>query len=145
MNQIEKAVNCFREEGFSCSQAVFSTYSGRFGLDRETSLRLSQPFGGGMAHLGETCGAVTGAFLLIGLKYGRTRAEDIEARERTYGLMHTFILKFKSIHGSIQCKCLLGLDISTPAGINQAQEKNLFKTLCPNFVRTSAEIIEEIL
>lgn len=144
MSKIKKAVSCFKDEGFSCSQAIFSTYSGQFGLNRETSLKLSQPFGGGMAHLGETCGAVTGAFLLIGLKYGRTRAEDIQARERTYDLMHQFIQKFKTVHGSIQCKCLLGVDISSPQGLKQAEENNLFKTLCPNFVQTSAKIIEEI-
>jgi len=145
MSKVKEAVYCFKDEGFSCSQAIFSTYSSQFGFDRETSLKLSQPFGGGMAHMGEICGAVTGAFLLIGLKYGRTRAEDIQARERTYEHMHKFIQKFKAAHGSIQCKSLLGLDISTPQGLKQANEKNLFKTICPAFVQTAAEIIEEIL
>ncbi len=116
-----------------------------FGLDRETSLRISQPFGGGMAHLGEACGAVTGAFMLLGLKHGRTRAEDLAARDRTYAAMHAFVERFKGLHGSIQCRCLLGLDLGTEEGMRQAREKNLFKTLCAKYVENAAEIVGELL
>jgi C_GCAxxG_C_C family probable redox protein len=144
MSKVEKAIACFKE-GFSCSQAIFSTYSEGLGLDRLTALKISQAFGGGMAHLGETCGAVTGAFMLIGLKYGRTRAEDLEARERTYDLTRKFVEEFKALHSSIQCRRLLGLDIGTEEGMRQAKEKNLFQTLCAGYVKNAAEIIEDIL
>jgi C_GCAxxG_C_C family probable redox protein len=144
MSKVEKAVACFKE-GFSCSQAVFTSYSEELGLDRLTSLKISQAFGGGMAHLGEACGAVTGAFMLIGLKCGRTRAEDLEAREHTYDLMRTFVKRFKGLHGSIQCPRLLGLDLGTEEGMRVAKEKDLFQTLCAKFVRDAAEIIEDIL
>jgi C_GCAxxG_C_C family probable redox protein len=144
MSKVEKALACFKE-GFSCSQAVFSTYSEGLGLDRLTSLKISQAFGGGMAHLGETCGAVTGAFMLIGLKYGRTRAEDLAARERTYDLIRKFVEDFKGLHGSIQCRRLLGLDLGTEEGMRLAKEKNLFQTLCAGYVKNAAEIIEDIL
>jgi C_GCAxxG_C_C family probable redox protein len=140
----ERAAALF-QEGFSCSQAVFATFSEDFGLDRDISLKLSQAFGGGMAHLGEACGAVTGAFMLIGLKYGRTKADDLEARDRTYAKMRQFTDKFKALHCSIQCRCLLGLDIGTEEGMRLAREKNLFQTLCSNYVRNAAEIVEEIL
>ena len=144
MKKSEKAAALF-QEGFSCSQAVFATFSEDFGLGREISLKLSQAFGGGMAHLGEACGAVTGAFMIIGLKYGRTRADDLEARDRTYAKMRLFAEKFKALHCSIQCRCLLGLDIGTEEGMRLAREKNLFQTLCSGYVRHAAEIVEEIL
>jgi C_GCAxxG_C_C family probable redox protein len=144
MTEAESAVALFRE-GFSCSQAVFAAFSGEFGLDRETSLKLSQPFGGGMAHLGEACGAVTGAFMVLGLKYGRTKADDLEARDRTYDRMHQFVERFKGLHCSIQCRCLLGLDLGTEEGMAQAREKNLFQTLCVKYVQHAAEILREIL
>ncbi|MGA2586499.1 MAG: C-GCAxxG-C-C family protein [Candidatus Aminicenantales bacterium] len=144
MKKSERAAALF-QEGFSCSQAVFATFSEDFGLDRDISLRLSQAFGGGMAHMGEACGAVTGAFMLIGLKYGRTKADDLEARDRTYAKMRQFTDKFKALHCSIQCRCLLGLDIGTEEGMRLAREKNLFQTLCSNYVRNAAEIVEEIL
>jgi C_GCAxxG_C_C family probable redox protein len=144
MTKVERAAALFAE-GFSCSQAVFTAFSDDLGMDRDTSLRISQPFGGGMAHLGEACGAVTGAFMAIGLKYGRTRAGDIEARDRTYALMRQFTDKFKALHCSIQCRCLLGLDIGTEEGMRLAREKDLFKTLCPNYVKRAAEIVEDLL
>jgi len=75
MDEVEHAVSCFKD-GFSCSQAVLSAYGEQFGMNREMALKVSGAFGGGMGHLGETCGAVTGAFMLVGLKYGKTRVED---------------------------------------------------------------------
>jgi C_GCAxxG_C_C family probable redox protein len=144
MNKAEKAVALFKE-GFSCSQAVFSAFSKDFGLDRNTSLKISQPFGGGMAHLGEACGAVTGAFMLIGLKYGRTKADDLAARDRTYAKMRQFTDRFKALHCSIQCRCLLGLDLGTEEGMRLAREKNLFQTICVKYVQDAATIVEEFL
>ncbi|MCJ7564462.1 MAG: C-GCAxxG-C-C family protein [Candidatus Aminicenantes bacterium] len=144
MNKAEKAVALFKE-GFSCSQAVFSAFSEDFGLDRNTSLKISQPFGGGMAHLGEACGAVTGAFMLIGLKYGRTKADDLAARDRTYAKMRQFTDRFKALHCSIQCRCLLGLDLGTEEGMRLAREKNLFQTICVKYVQDAATIVEEFL
>lgn len=144
MNKTEKAVALFKE-GFSCSQAVFSAFSEDFGLDRNTSLKISQPFGGGMAHLGEACGAVTGAFMLIGLKYGRTKADDLAARDRTYAKMRQFTDRFKALHCSIQCRCLLGLDLGTEEGMRLAREKNLFQTICVKYVQDAATIVEEFL
>jgi C_GCAxxG_C_C family probable redox protein len=144
MNKIERAVSCFND-GFSCSQAVLSTYGPQFGLDPELALKVSGAFGGGMGQMGETCGAVTGAFMVIGLKYGKTRVEDEETKKRAYRLVNEFVAKFKARNGSIICKELLGCDISTPAGMKTAKEKKLFATLCPTFVHDAAEIIEEIL
>jgi len=144
MNKAEKAVALFNE-GFSCSQALFSAFSEDFGLDRNTSLKISQPFGGGMAHLGEACGAVTGAFMLIGLKYGRTKADDLAARDRTYAKMRQFTDRFKALHCSIQCRCLLGLDLGTEEGMRLAREKNLFQTICVKYVQDAATIVEDLL
>jgi C_GCAxxG_C_C family probable redox protein len=144
MNKADKAVATFNQ-GFSCSQAVFSSFCEPLGLKRETALKISQSFGGGMAHLGETCGAVTGAFMTIGLKHGRTRAEDAAAKEKTYELMRNFAARFKALHGSIQCPRLLGVDLGTAEGMKLAQEKNLFRTLCVKYVQDAAEIVGELL
>jgi len=144
MSRVELAVSCFRE-GFSCSQAVLSTYGTQFGLNREIALKVAGAFGGGMGHMGETCGAVTGAFMVIGLKYGRTIAGDKQSQDKTVSLANEFVNRFKSRNVSIVCKELLGCDLSTPEGTNMAKEKNLFATICPKFVQDAAEIIEQIL
>lgn len=144
MDKVERAVSCFKE-GFSCSQALLSTYGAQFGLNREMALKVSGAFGGGMGRMAETCGAVTGASMVIGLKYGKTRVEDEQTKEKAYSLVKEFVDKFKSRNGSIICRELLGCDISTPRGMALAKEKKLIDTLCPKFVQDAAEIIEQIL
>ena len=81
----EEAVACFKSD-FSCSQAVFSVYAEQLGLDKQVALKISCAFGGGMARMAETCGAVTGALMVIGLKHGKARPDDNDARDRTYAL-----------------------------------------------------------
>jgi len=144
MSKVEQAVECFHE-GFSCSQAIASIYGLEYGMDRETLLKISSGFGAGMARLAESCGACTGAFMVLGLKYGRTRAEDNAAKEKTYALVQEFVKRFKSRRGSLLCRELLGADMSTAQGLKTALEKNLPHTVCPKLIRDAAEILEELL
>ncbi len=83
MDRVETALSRF-QEGFSCSQAILSTYGEEVGLARSLGLKLAAGFGGGMA---ETCGAVTGAFMVVGLKHGRTKVGDSTARGKTDDLL----------------------------------------------------------
>jgi C_GCAxxG_C_C family probable redox protein len=144
MSKVEEAVDVF-EKGISCSQSVFSTFSEQLGLSKELALKISAAFGGGMAHLGETCGAVTGAFMLIGLKHGRIGPDDIESKEKTYELVKEFTARFKALHGSIKCTDLIGCNLSTEIGLKVAKENNLSRTVCPVYVKSAAEIIDQIL
>jgi C_GCAxxG_C_C family probable redox protein len=144
MSEAESAVSCF-EEGFNCSQAVFSTYCPQFGLPRDMALKIAGAFGGGMGNMGKTCGAVTGAFMVIGLKHGTAEAGDEQAKAKVRELVREFVERFQSRNGSTECRELLGCDISTQAGLELAREKGLFTTLCPGFVRDAAEIIDQIV
>jgi C_GCAxxG_C_C family probable redox protein len=143
MNRVEQAVSCYKG-GFSCAPAVLSAYASEFGLDIETALKIATGFGAGMGRMGETCGAVTGAFMVIGLKYGKSKADDNQAREKTYELVREFVSRFKARNGSIVCKELLGCDLSTPEGMKLAKETGVAATLCPKFVQNAAEILKEI-
>jgi C_GCAxxG_C_C family probable redox protein len=140
---MHKAVCCFRE-GFNCSQALLSTYGEQFGLDRELALKIANVFGAGMG-MGEICGAVTGAFMIIGAKYGKSKADDQQSSDRACGIADDLVNKFILRNRSIVCRELLGYDISTPDGMKLIREQELLKTLCPKFVQDAAEIIEEIL
>jgi C_GCAxxG_C_C family probable redox protein len=142
--KVDAAVACFRE-GFSCSQAILSTWGGEFGLERETALRVAAGFGGGMAGLGEVCGAVTGALIVIGLKHGQTEAKDKERKESNYARVHDFIGRFRSRNASLLCRELLGCDLTTPEARESAKQKGLFTDRCPRFVRDAAEILEDVL
>jgi len=81
-SKIKNAVETFLK-GFSCSQAVLSAFCSSYGLDTNIALKISQPFGGGIAHLGQMCGAASGALMAIGLEHGRTRIEDDASKQKT--------------------------------------------------------------
>ncbi|MHC4630378.1 MAG: C-GCAxxG-C-C family protein [Planctomycetota bacterium] len=144
--KVEQAVSLFKQ-GYNCSQAcsqaILAAYAEHPDLRRKTALKLACGFGGGM-RMAETCGAVTGAFMVIGLKYGPADAEDKNAKEKTYELVREFAEKFNSRNGSVICKELLGCDISTREGAKIAKENNLCSSLCPKMIRDAAEIIEEM-
>ena len=144
MNKVESAVSSFNN-GFNCCQSVLLAYCQELGLDSQVASKLSTGFGGGMGRMAGVCGAVTGAFMVLGLKYGKMRAEDNEPKQKTYKLIRKFAEKFEARNDSIACKDILGYDISTPQGLRAAREEVLFSKLCPKFVQDAAEILEEML
>lgn len=144
MSTPEKAIQYFME-GFNCSQAVFTAFAEEMDADRELCLKISTAFGGGMSHLNQTCGAVTGALLALGLKYGRSRAEDVESKENTYRLGLEFSRRFKAKHGSLNCTDLIGFNLSREDQLHLAQDKGVFRTVCPRFVKSAAEIAESLI
>jgi len=130
---------------FTCSSAVFSAFSKELGLDPDTAKKIACGFGAGVSKTGNICGAVSGALMVIGLKYGKTQADDEAATEKTRALVRQFIHEFTQKNGSINCTELLGYDISTQEGFAAAKDSSLFMTKCPALVRDSADILEKIL
>ena len=138
----EQAVDTFRN-GINCTQAVLSAWGSRHGLDRDTAMKLGGAFGSGM-NMGETCGAVTGALMVIGLRHAKVSKAGFLSRDRTERETLEFIERFKARNGTVQCKELLGCDLGTPQGRAAARRDRSFKTRCPKFVRDAAEILEEM-
>ena len=144
MSRIEDALLKFKED-CSCAQSIFSTYAPYYGLDQDKALKISTGFGGGMARSGRTCGAVTGAYMVIGLKNGMGVSKDPEAKERTYNLINEFSDKFQKKNGSLLCKEILGCDITTTEGMDYFDRNDLFEKKCFTCVKNAAEILEELL
>jgi C_GCAxxG_C_C family probable redox protein len=143
MDKASHALSTF-DSGFNCSQSVLTAFCNDFGLHDEMAFRVACGLGGGMGRMAKTCGVVTGAFMVIGLKYGQTQSDDKAAKEKTYGLVKTFADIFAKEHGSIECRELLACDINTPDGLKTANENNLFKTICPKYVESAVKILEKI-
>jgi C_GCAxxG_C_C family probable redox protein len=137
-----EAVDTFNH-GINCTQAILSTWGSRHGLDRDTAMKLGGAFGSGM-NMGETCGAVTGALMVIGLRHAKVSRAGFLSRDRTERETLDFIERFKMRNGTVSCKELLGCDLGTPAGRAAAKRDKSFKTRCPKFVRDAAEILEEM-
>lgn len=105
----EEAIILFKEK-YNCCQSIFLPYSKLFGIDRETALKMSSGFGGGIARMGEVCGAINGAVMVLGLKYGFTDNKDIEQKEKVNAIIREFVNKFKTSHKNIYCRNLLTED-----------------------------------
>lgn len=126
----------------NCAQAILATFGPAAGLAEQDCLRIAAPFGGGLGRLGEVCGAVSGALMVLGLRYGGDTTRDAAAKAAVYERVRDFVDRFKARNQTIVCRELLGCDISTPEGRQQAQERTLHKTLCVKYVRDAAEILE---
>lgn len=137
---IQTALDRF-SQGFNCSQAVFSAFAPGFGIPDDIALKLASPFGGGVARQGDVCGAVIGALLVLGLQRGNA---TVEARDETYRLAEELTRRFQELHGSILCKELIGHDLSTPEGLQNAREEGVFKTICPCLVKDAAKLVADV-
>jgi C_GCAxxG_C_C family probable redox protein len=135
MTNTDKALQTFRD-GYNCAQAVFMTFAEQLGLDSETAAKLTSGFGGGM-HIGSTCGAVTGAFMAISLKFG-------EGKKRTYDKTAEFAERFLLRRPSTTCQDLLGVDVRIEEDMKKAKDGGLFRKVCDCLVKDACEILEEI-
>jgi C_GCAxxG_C_C family probable redox protein len=136
MSKVKKAVECF-EDGYNCSQAIFATYSQEFGIPPDRAFKIASGFGGGM-RIDGTCGAVTGAFMVLGLKFAK-------GKDKPYDKIIKFAETFCRKNKSTNCRTLIGCDIRTKEGMEKATNKGLFRSVCSRLVKDAAEILETML
>ncbi len=132
------------EQQFNCAQSVFAPFARRMGMDVDLAYKITTPFGGGMGHMGQTCGAVTGGLMALGLAKGIS-VHDKEKNDACYALARAFQNQFIELHGDVTCPGLLGLDIADPEQLQQVRDEDLFHTLCPIFVADAARLVKELL
>jgi C_GCAxxG_C_C family probable redox protein len=144
MNRADMARKNIAESRTNCCQAVLTSFCEELGMDRELALKTALAFGGGMGGTGRTCGVVTGAYMVIGLKQ-KTGAEAGNSREKIGNLVKEFNSRFTAAHGYTNCRDLLGVDVGQPGGGAIAGEKGLFDSVCPGLAYDSVKILEKIL
>jgi len=143
MEKHETAVKDFME-GYRCSQAVLAAYAQDFDLDINLARKISLPLAGGSGVGGE-CGAVSGVYLVIGLKHGFAHPGDPEGVAMIIDKTRAFAEKFKSLHGEIDCPKLISLDVFSEKGHRMFVEKNIKAETCAHLVGDAVKILEEIL
>ena len=130
--------------GFSCSQAVAGAYAESLGVNQADALRMSAPLGGGIGRSGLTCGAVTGALMVLGMKYGMT-APDPQAKERMYVIAQDFLKRVSEHRDSLLCRDLLQADITTPEGRAAMKARNTHATVCSPLIADITVILDGML
>lgn len=127
-NTIEK-----HKQGYNCAQAVACTYCDLLGFEEETVFRMSEGFGAGMGGMSATCGAVSGAVLLAGLKSSDGELEAPKTKGKTYQFSKEIVNRFEEKCGSTICKELKGIGTGTPMHS------------CTDCIQDAAKIVENVL
>ncbi len=145
-DRVQRAVELFKS-GFNCSQSVFAAFAGEFGMDEETALKVSAGLGGGVGRAREVCGAVSGAAMLVGFKYGATDGDDAEAKARCYQVVQQIIAEFKENNPSIVCRELLELNegANTDPKPEARTQQYYQKRPCVQLVEDAARAVEKVL
>lgn len=142
----DKAVELFKE-GYNCAQSVFGAFAPRYGIDRDTAMRLASSFGGGMGRMREVCGAVSGMALIAGLETGATEGNDREQKAANYAEVQLLAKQFREKNGSIICAELLHLDETKnedTAPVPEERTTEYYKKRpCAELVRCAAQLLEE--
>lgn len=145
MDRSEKALLYF-DNKFNCSQSVLTAFAGELGLTEEESLRVACAFGGGLGRQQFTCGAVSGAAMALGLRFGKGKNDEDEKKQLTYEKTVELFEAFTNLNGSTNCRKLLhDLDMRDEKELSLINDQNLFHTNCRKYVVDAVTITERIL
>jgi C_GCAxxG_C_C family probable redox protein len=144
MDRTESALQYFKT-GFNCSQAVVASFGNQFGLTENHCLKMACAFGGGMGKQ-YTCGAVTGALMVLGLHFGKGKMDDDSKKIQTNEKSAEFMKAFTEKHGSINCLDLLdGLHMSIPEESKEINARDLYQVRCTRYVSDAVQITEKLI
>jgi len=131
--------------GFNCAESVLKSLTDELGIECSCSPKVAAGFGSGLARHGEICGAITGAVMALGLKYGIVDTKDLEARDRARVIVDDFIKTFKSKFKNVRCIDLIGCNMLIPEGIQKATDNNVQKNICTDLVVFAATEAAKLL
>ncbi len=121
------------KKGYNCCQSVACAYCDLVGVDEETMFKAAEAFGAGMGGMEATCGAVSGAVLLAGLKNSCGNLNMPVSKGSTYKLSKEIVAKFQAKNGSVICKELKGMETGCPL------------RSCDGCIEDAAALAEEVL
>ena len=98
------------DQGYNCAQAVACTFCKEFGIDEQEMFRIAEGFGLGMGGMKGTCGAVSGAVLLAGMKNSTGNVEHPDSKGATYKLSREIVKEFQEKNSSVVCEELKGVE-----------------------------------
>jgi len=140
MSNPDQAAEMFKS--CNCAQAVLGTLGPAAGLAPDACFRVAAAFGGGMARMGLTCGAVTGAMMVLGLRHGDSSMAQPGPRSVFYAKVQDFSARFMQKHGSIVCRELIHCDLSTPEGQKAFSDQGMHQGVCTQLVRSAVDILD---
>ncbi len=140
---IGKAISRFRD-GYNCAETVLMTFAESYGINNDIIPRIATGFGGGIGRRGSVCGALSGAVMALGLKYGRDTMEEKERTENCTRRAFECYTRFDKEFGGVLCYDLIKCDLSTPDGYKQFRELGLRETNCTKYIEEAMKILLDL-
>ncbi len=132
----EKAA-AYHHDGYNCAQAVLLTLYDHMYPNAKNDVipKIATGFGGGIGRCGSVCGALSGAIMAVSIKYG---ANEVNAGKKAnaYAKTQALYRQFEKQHGSVMCRELVKLDLSTPQGMAKAKQTDVFETVCAKLIKS---------
>jgi len=143
MNRSQQAGELFLS-GYNCAQSVLLSFADDLKFSKELAQKMAAGFGGGMGKQQGTCGAVTGAIMVLGLLKGEEVNNNDELKTASYGSVKELSRDFVAAFKTTQCRELIGCDLNTPEGAAKFKEEKIMETVCADCVRKAVEILENL-
>lgn len=145
MDRSQKALEYF-DNKFNCAQSVLVAFAGETGLSEDDSLKVASAFGGGIGRQQLTCGALKGAAMALGLKFGKGLNDEDEKKLQTYKKTVALFDEFAKLNGSTNCRQLLNdLDMTDAEDHKTIVELGLFQINCRKYVADAVSIAKNII
>ena len=131
-SRAERAIAC-HNKAYNCAQSVAFAFLDKVDIDPETLFKVTEGLGLGMGGMEGTCGAISAAAVLAGLKISTADLEKPNSKGTSYKAAKACIAAFKEKNSTIVCRELKGVDTG--------------KVLraCPDCICDAVAIIEENL
>lgn len=145
MKNNEQIAREYFTSGYNCAQSVFLTYAEKYGFDKDTALKLSSSFGGGMGRMREVCGAVSAMFMIAGLENGYSENNNDEIKAEHYTRIQNLANEFKKKNGTIICRELLGVDADDNPIPSKRTSQYYEERPCEEFIADACKILDEFI
>lgn len=139
----DQAIEAFGN-GFNCAQSVVKTFAPELRIDEIQAVQMAIGFGAGMGRLQKTCGAVTGAFMVIGLRNSLAIQLEEDRNDQTNQMIQEFEKKFLENHGTTECSELLHCDLNTEEGQISFEQQQLGNKVCKQCILNAVGFLEEV-
>lgn len=132
-----ESANKLHLDGYNCAQAVLIVLYEYMNPQEKNPVipKIATGFGGGLGRCGSVCGALTGAIMAVGLKYGANEI-DQQKKQETYDKTQVLFKQFQQKHGSIMCSDLIRLDLLKPDQLVKAKKEKVFETQCSSLIKS---------
>jgi C_GCAxxG_C_C family probable redox protein len=130
--------------GYNCAQSVLLSFAPDLHYSEELAQKLAAGFGGGMGKTQHTCGAVTGAIMVLGIINGERVNNNEDLKSESYQSVKELMAAFTEAYGSTECKDLIGCDFNTPEGSAKFKDEKIMEHVCAGCVEKAVEIVESV-